>query len=263
MQTVLSKSATKAFAGRSAAPVRSSVAAKAAAPETATATEGMSGYEYAKTLPGISQPFPDMFDPAGFASQAKVSEIRRWRESEIVHGRVAMLAALGFIVQEQLEDIPAFLNADGHITGPAIYQFQQVEARGAVFWEPLLLAIGLAESYRVALGWATPVGNGFNSLKGADEYELGNLGFDPLNLGPKDDPAAWKEMQTKELNNGRLAMIAIAAFTVEELVSHQEIFKHLALGIEKEAILELDDVEKDLNLPVTPVPSLVLEELKN
>jgi hypothetical protein len=44
-----------------------------------------------------------------------------------------MLAALGFIVGEQLEDIPAFLNADGHITGPAIYQFQQVEARGAVF----------------------------------------------------------------------------------------------------------------------------------
>lgn len=51
-----------------------------------------------------------------------------------------------------------------------------MEARGAVFWEPLLLAIGLAESYRVALGWATPTGNGFNSLKEADEYELGNLG---------------------------------------------------------------------------------------
>jgi light-harvesting complex I chlorophyll a/b binding protein 1 len=87
-----------------------------------------------------------------------------------------MLAALGFIVGEQLEDFPAFLNADGHITGPAIYQFQQVEARGAIFWEPLILAIGLCESYRVALGWASPTGNGFNSVKDADEYELGNLG---------------------------------------------------------------------------------------
>lgn len=86
--------------------------------------------------------------------------------------------------------------------------------------------------------------------------------FDPLGLGPKDDPAAWKEMQTKELNNGRLAMIAIAAFTVEELISHQEIFEHLFLRFEKEAILELDDVEKDLNLPVTPIPELVIEELK-
>jgi hypothetical protein len=74
-----------------------------------------------------------MFDPLNFTKGARVKDVRRWRESELVHGRVAMLAALGFIVGEQLEDIPAFLNADGHITGPAIYQFQQVEARGAVF----------------------------------------------------------------------------------------------------------------------------------
>jgi light-harvesting complex I chlorophyll a/b binding protein 1 len=40
-------------------------------------------------------------------------------------------------------------------------------------WEPLILAIGLCESYRVGLGWATPTGEGFNSLK--DEYEMGNL----------------------------------------------------------------------------------------
>jgi hypothetical protein len=41
-------------------------------------------------------------------------------------------------------------------------------------WEPLVLVIGLCESYRVACGWATPTGEGFNSLK--DDYELGNLG---------------------------------------------------------------------------------------
>lgn len=89
-----------------------------------------------------------MFDPLNFTKGARVKDVRRWRESELVHGRVAMLAALGFIVGEQLEDFPAFLNADGHITGPAIYQFQQVEARGAVFvstccclcWASLFLA---------------------------------------------------------------------------------------------------------------------------
>lgn len=64
------------------------------------------------------------------------------------------------------------------------------------------LAIGLAESWRVAVGWATPVGNGFNSLK--DDYELGNLLFDPLNLRPDNDEE-WKVMQTKELNNGESA----------------------------------------------------------
>lgn len=72
--------------------------------------------------------------------------------------------------------------------------------------------------------------------------------FDPLGLGPKDDPVAWKELQTKELNNGRLAMIAIAAFTAQELVVKQEIFEHLALRLEKEVILELDDLERDVGI---------------
>lgn len=44
-----------------------------------------------------------MFDPLNLAKSASVRDMRRWRESEIVHGRVAMLAALGFIVGEQLE----------------------------------------------------------------------------------------------------------------------------------------------------------------
>ena len=173
-----------------------------------------------------------------------------------------MLAALGFIVGEQLEDFPAFLNADGHVTGPAIYQFQQVEARGGIFWAPLVIAIGLLESYRVGLGWAPPKGAAFNSLRPDDEYSMGDLGFDPLGLKPQD-PEELKVMQTKELNNGRLAMIAIAAFTAEELVSRQEIFEHLALRLEQEVVLELDDIERDVGLAVTPVPKLVLEELKN
>ena len=84
--------------------------------------------------------------------------------------------------------------------------------------------------------------------------------FDPLGLKPTE-PEALKELQTKELNNGRLAMIAIAAFTAQELVVKQEIFEHLALRFEKEAILELDDIEKDLNLPVTAIPDLVTKEL--
>ena len=111
--------------------------------------------------------------PAGFTKTAKPADIKRWRESELTHGRVAMLAALGFVVGEQLEDFPAFMNFDvsmragsadhphlvlaaapsaasgpcltlaapcptrpsqGAITGPAIYQFQQVEAARPLFW---------------------------------------------------------------------------------------------------------------------------------
>lgn len=41
-------------------------------------------------------------------------------------------------------------------------------------------------------------------------------------------------------------MIAIAAFTVEELVSGQEVFEHLALRFENEVELEVLDVENEV-----------------
>ena len=93
--------------------------------------------------------------------------------------------------------------------------FQQVEARGAIFWEPLVLAIGIAEAYRVAVGWETPTGTGFNKLR--EDYAAGDLGFDPLGIKPTD-PKEFKDMQTRELNNGRLAMIAIAGFVAQVCV---------------------------------------------
>nr|Q03965.1 RecName: Full=Chlorophyll a-b binding protein LI818, chloroplastic; Flags: Precursor [Chlamydomonas moewusii]CAA43128.1 L1818 [Chlamydomonas moewusii] len=210
---------------------------------------------YLATLPGCgveSGPFKGVWDPLSLAATATVGDVRRWRESEITHGRVAMLAALGFVVGEQLEDFPAFFNFDGHITGQAIKQFDQVQQG---FWEPLLIAIGLAESYRVSLGWATPTGTGFNNLK--DEYDLGNLYFDPLGLKP-EDPEELRELQTKELNNGRLAMIAIAGFVLQEVAEPGvEIFQHLFFTIEKDIVEEIDIIEKDLGLPPSfPVPTL-------
>ena len=48
--------------------------------------------------------------------------------------------------------------------GPAITHFQQVEAKGGIFWLPLLLAIGIAEGYRVAVGWKPPTSEAFYTL---------------------------------------------------------------------------------------------------
>jgi light-harvesting complex I chlorophyll a/b binding protein 1 len=215
---------TATYSNRTFAPIRA-VADDPAAPDaTATPPDVL---KYAKELPGVTLPFPNIFDPATLLARAAssarpIKELKRWRESEIVHGRVAMLATLGFIVGEQVEDFPARFFP--HVTGPAIYHFQQVEQEGAIFWEPLIFAIALAESYRVGLGWATPDSTNFNTLR--EDYEPGNLGFDPLGLLPTD-PEARKDMQSKELNNGRLAMIAIAGFVAQELVSQQGIFEHL------------------------------------
>merc|ERR1711990_559014 len=60
--------------------------------------------------------------------------------------------------------------------------------------------------------------------------ELAYLGrFDPLGLMP-EDPAELKEMQTKELNNGRLAMIAIAGMVAQEAASSSKLVKRPTPG---------------------------------
>ena len=55
------------------------------------------------------------------------------------------------------------------------------------------------------------------------DFTSGDLGFDPLGLKPTD-PAELKEMQTKELQNGRLGMIAAAGMIAQELASNQKLF---------------------------------------
>jgi len=50
-----------------------------------------------------------------------------------------------------------------------------------------------------------------------------DYGFDPLNLKPKD-AAELKTLQIKELNNGRLAMLAAAGILAQEMLTGKVIF---------------------------------------
>ena len=55
----------------------------------------------------------------------------------------------------------------------------------------------------------------FQQLK--DNYYPGDVGFDPLNLKPTNADE-FATMQTKELQNGRLAMLGAAGMIAQELV---------------------------------------------
>ena len=54
-------------------------------------------------------------------------------------------------------------------------------------------------------------------------YLPGDLGFDPMGLKPKGE-AELLAMQNKELNNGRLAMIAAAGMIAQELATGKKLF---------------------------------------
>ena len=74
---------------------------------------------FAEDLPGASAPF-GFFDPLGLSAGKEESVIRRWRESELKHGRLAMLGALGIIVGEAVEEENTPLFND-KLSGPAMY----------------------------------------------------------------------------------------------------------------------------------------------
>jgi len=58
---------------------------------------------------------------------------------------------------------------------------------------------------------------GENTIAGIrEEYITGDLGADPLGIIKNDDVDKFIEYRNKELNNGRLAMIAAAGITVQE-----------------------------------------------
>ncbi|CAJ1953580.1 unnamed protein product [Cylindrotheca closterium] len=174
------------------------------------------------TIPGAIDP-TGLFDPLGFAEKADEATLKRYREAELTHGRVSMLATVGFLVGEAVESKTFLFN--GEITGPAITHLAQVNP---TFWLILGVGIARAELDRAEIGWVEPENTPVDKpglLR--EEYIPGNLGFDPLGLKP-EDPEEFFAMQTKELQNGRLAMLAAAGFLAQELVDGKGILEHLA-----------------------------------
>mmetsp|Transcript_13358 Transcript_13358/g.19271 ORF Transcript_13358/g.19271 Transcript_13358/m.19271 type:complete len:213 (+) Transcript_13358:112-750(+) len=171
-------------------------------------------------LPGALDPV-GFFDPWGLAEKATDATLMRYREAELAHGRVAMLAVIGFLVGEQVEG-SSFL-FDASISGPAITHITQVPDG---FWAVIIAFIGAAEASRAEIGWVDPSDCPVDQaglLR--DDYMPGDVGFDPLGLKP-DDAEEFEIMQTKELQNGRLAMLAAAGFLAQEAVDGKGIIEH-------------------------------------
>lgn len=109
----------------------------------------VASFEAPEELPGVLAPV-GFFDPLGFAEKADANTMKRYREAELAHGRVSMLAVVGFLVGEYVEG-SSFL-FDSQITGPAISHLAQVPVG---FWVMLTIGIGAAEQQRLVTGWVS------------------------------------------------------------------------------------------------------------
>ena len=105
-------------------------AAKASSSLHVATSYDPSDFSDVANLPGILAPV-EFFDPLNFAADASESELKRYREAELTHGRVAMLASVGFLVGES-GATPLF---GGNIDGIAINQFWKVPT---AFWPVIL-----------------------------------------------------------------------------------------------------------------------------
>merc|ERR1719191_1673991 len=164
-------------------------------------------------LAGITAPL-GFFDPLGFSTTVTGGKLLFYREVELKHGRVAMLAALGMLVGENFH--PLF---GGDIDVPSYIAFQATPLE--TFWPAVVAAIAIPEMFSVFQFQDPTEGAEYWTMRA--DHEPGDLGFDPLGLKPKN-AQEYKIMQSKELNNGRLAMIAAAGMLAQEYATGAKLF---------------------------------------
>ena len=148
------------------------------------------------------------------------------KEAEVKHGRLAMLAAVGWPAAEALHPflseatgMPNLLNEAGEAPSVLTGGLDDIiNSPGGLFF--VLFAIGRA--FAIETSALRPRSN-FISADAKDQFPH-DLGFDPLGFYAKATPQQRKVMAEKELNNGRLAMIAIALYPFIELVNKKPIF---------------------------------------
>jgi hypothetical protein len=203
-------------------------------------------------LPGNTLPLGD-WDPWGFQLTSE-KVVKKYRESELKHGRIAMLASVGFLTQEvyhplhpdigglaitHLAQIRDNLSPENGIFGPILVTLNELimsvnedinilASLDSISIDYCLVISVLVyfEIFALKRNYYRWLPNEYNhqfdtnigiaNLK--PEYENGNYGFDPLKLMPKNT-SNKRRMIEIELNHGRLAMVAIMGMIGQEYLT--------------------------------------------
>lgn len=175
---------------------------------------------------GQGAPF-GFWDPWGLSTDIPYGKMVFYRDAELKHGRVAMLATLGIFSSEK-----AGGSWFGGSAGSAIdllpaasYPVAELsdlqETSLQAFYGACIILLGLPELTSLL----APFPLGVGSYPDSDARLPGEYnGFDPLYIRPPLGSDELLEIQNKELNNGRLAMIAAAGIIAQEMVTGKGVF---------------------------------------
>jgi len=158
--------------------------------------------------------------------------VKWFQNAEIKHGRIAMVAVIGFWVQKLGVHFPLYLGPSGSngfhpseahnwflstTTGMTFQDIAQASPLEAVSmvpeqgWAQIFLVAGWFECIAYQKQWADA---------GADTIP-GDYGYDPLGFTKKEGGIAGKDFESlrlKEIKNGRVAMLTIAAWVSNECI---------------------------------------------
>ena len=150
---------------------------------------------------GATKPL-NYFDPLKLSYTKNEKQLQYLRETELQHVRIAMLAFLAFPTIE-------YLNSGS----PAV---NFLSSQDIVTQLPFWFTVMLFEVSRMRTYWEDPFKtNNFFTIK--DNKQPGNI----LNV---DSNKVTTSSYDKELNNGRLAMLAVAHMIGSELLTNSPTF---------------------------------------
>ena len=133
--------------------------------------------------------------------------LRDYREAEIRHGRLAMLAAVVWPLQELIDR--AILPVEEY-TFTVIY--------GGVTLPFLVMIMTLI---MMLLGYLDVFASQIKEGEAGDAFLPGECFWDPLSVLDGAPIGTQRRMQERELMNGRMAMMAVAFYALQEAMTHK------------------------------------------
>jgi len=141
------------------------------------------------------QPPVGFWDPLGLASDGDVDTFKRRRETELKHGRISMLAAMGYITPELTGKFPGMLSPSKGIFFQDVPNgLKALSVVPAAGWFQILLFMSYTEV------------SGIGERNDINYAKPGDFKFKAIT---SDDPEILKKKLNAELANSRLAMMAI------------------------------------------------------
>lgn len=183
---------------------------------------------------GVSVETGGKCTPLGKAllKDAKPEAVKWFQNAEIKHGRIAMVAVIGFLVQKLGVHFPLYFGPTGSncfhpasdeawmISSSSGVTFSDIAAAAPLDAIKMVPGAGWLQIFVVA-GWFECVAYNRQYNPGFEDAIPGNYGYDPLGFTKREggfDSPQIKSLRLKEIKNGRVAMMTIAAWASNEAI---------------------------------------------